>query len=106
MNNATARYFAEKDNRPPPGVKRMTVRRTERHHFGPYTVVMETSCGSSYPRVAGSVKLQLYDVRIPIVPGDKAPPHLAATKRFTVSDWREAHEEMRRLEYTLQAPQS
>ena len=105
LNKVTQRYFAEQDNRPPPGVKRMVVRRTETHRFGPYTIVLATSCGASgrslvtkrfeKSRTAGSVRIQLFDSRA------DEPDEPVAVKRLQVDNWREAQDEMRRLEHTL-----
>ena len=97
MNKATQRYFTEADNRPPPGVKKMVVRRTETRRFGPYTILMETSCGASKPRIAGSVRIKLFDMRA------DEPDEPVGVKRFQVDNWREAQDEVRRLEHTLRA---
>ena len=98
LNKPTQRYFAETDNRPPPGVKRMTVRRTECQRFGPYQIVMETSCGSTKPHLAGSVRIRLYESRA------DEPDEAVAVKRFQVEHWREAQDEMRRLRFVLAEP--
>lgn len=95
MNKAVAHYFAEQDNRPPPGVKRMVVRRTETHRFGAYRIVLATSCGSEKRHIAGSARIQLFDSR------SDEPDKPVATKRLQISDWREAQDEMRRLEHAL-----
>ena len=109
MNKQTQRYFAEQDNRPPPGVKRMVVRGTESHTFGPYRIVLSTSCGLEKVRIdawervqvvgrrhiAGSVRIQLFDAR------SAEPDEPVAVKRLQVDNWREAQDEMRRLEHAL-----
>ena len=95
MNKATKHYFSEQDNRPPPGVKRMVVRRTETRIFGPYRIVLATSCGSEKRRIAGSARIQLFDSRA------DEPDEPVAVKRLQVDNWREAQDEMRRLEHTL-----
>ena len=99
MNAVTKRFMAQTDNRPPPGVKRMVVRQTTRRTLGPYTVDMQTSCGSQgshklgweRKRIAGSVCIRLYDSRT----ADPTEP--VAVKRFAVDNWREADDEMRKL---------
>ena len=95
LNKITQRYFAEQDNRPPPGVKRMTVRRTEIHRFGSYRIVLATSCGAEKRHIAGSVRIQLFDSR------SAEPDKPVAAKRLQVDNWREAQDEMRRLEHGL-----
>ena len=109
MNKLTQRYFAEQDNRPPPGVNPMVVRRTARRRFGPYEIVLETSCGTTRPkrphgstkplgdwgRIAGSVRITLYDAR------SDEPDFPVAVKRLQVDNWREAQDEVRRLEHAL-----
>ena len=95
LNNQTQRYFDEQDNRPPPGVRRMVVRRTETHRFGPYRIVLATSCGAEKRRIAGSVRIQLFDSRA------DAPDEPVAVKRLQVDNWREAQDEMRKLEHAL-----
>ena len=109
MNKATTHYFSEADNKPPPGVKRMVVRRTESHTFGPYRIVLATSCGTTRPkrprgstqpigdwgRIAGSVRIQLFDSRA------AEPDEPVGVKRLQVDNWREAQDEVRRLEHAL-----
>ena len=93
MNTATKRYFAERDNRPPPGVRPMVVRRTETWRNAQYTIIMDTSCGSGKPHVSGSVRIKLFD--------NDDPANALATKRFAAEDWYEAHTEFVRLRLAL-----
>lgn len=89
MNFAkTINFMNRKDNRPPPGVKPMTVRRSAtKVLFGKHTITMETSCGSSRPHISGSVKLTL--------DSPLAPKPLI--KRFQVDNHREAMDEFMKL---------
>ncbi len=95
MNAATAAYFALNDNRPPPGVKAMTIRRHAYRYFGPYLIDMVTSCGSAKPHIAGSMRIELYDLDA----DDWEKP--LAVRRQQVDSWREAVDAMVALEYTL-----
>ena len=91
MNTEVRRFMAQTDNRPPPGVKRMVVRRTQRKVCGSYTVDMRSSCGFEHPHIAGSVCIRLYDQRA----DDPAEP--VAIKRLAVENWREADDQFRWL---------
>jgi len=84
----TVQWMNRKDNRPPPGVGKMKVRKTATKSFANgFKVTMETSCGNDRPHIAGSVKLELD------APGFPKP----ITKRFQVDDHREADTEYRKL---------
>ena len=84
----TVQWMNRKDNRPPPGVGKMKVRKTATKSFANgFKVTMETSCGNDRPHIAGSVKLELD------APGFPKP----ITKRFQVDNYREADTEYRKL---------
>ena len=97
LTKQAARFFAETDNKPPPRVKRMVVRRRMRSRRGPLTLLLETSCGMRDVRRGahiaaevsgvGAMKLTLLDAR------EDEP---VAVKRCQVSDWREAAGEFER----------
>jgi hypothetical protein len=88
--DSVQRYFAEQDNRPPPGVKRMKVRQTALRTCGPLMALLESSCGNEVHRIKGSARISLYDARV----GWVKP---VAVKRFAVDTYREAHDEYTRL---------
>ena len=90
MNTETRRFFAEKDFKPPPGMTKMAVRMRAKRSLGPYTLLLESSCGTGPPRVAGSARLFLFDTR-----SDDADEPVAI-KRFAVDSWREATSELMR----------
>ena len=83
----TVQWMNRKDNRPPPGVGKMKVRKTATKHLREgFKVTMETSCGNEKTHIAGSVKLTLHPAfGKPIV------------KRFQVDDHREAMDEFNKL---------
>ncbi len=84
----TIEWMNRKDNRPPPGVGKMKVRKTATKSFANgFIVTMETSCSSEKTHIAGSVKLELDApwLRKPI------------RKRFQVDNYREADTEYRKL---------
>ena len=84
----TMAWMNRKDNRPPPGVGKMQVRKTATKSFANgFKVTMETSCSSEKTHIAGSVKLELN------APGFPKP----ITKRFQVDNYREADTEYRKL---------
>ena len=84
----TVQWMNRKDNRPPPGVGKMKVRKTATKSFpNGWKVTMETSCSNEKPHIAGSVKLELN------APGFPKP----ITKRFQVDNYREADTEYRKL---------
>ncbi len=94
MNATTTAYFARTDNRPPPGVRPMVVRRHAQRYYRSYLIDLETSCGAAPPYVAGSVRISLWDAR-----EDNMAP--IAIRRMGVDSWREAMDEMVALEDTL-----
>ena len=83
----TMAWLNRKDNRPPPGVGKMKVRKTATKHLREgFKVTMETSCGNEKTHIAGRVKLTLHTAfGKPIV------------KRFQVDDHREAMDEFNKL---------
>ena len=84
----TVQWMNRKDNRPPPGVGKMKVRKTATKSFpNGFKVTMETSCSNEKTHIAGSVKLELD------APGFPKP----ITKRFQVDNYREADTEYRKL---------
>ena len=84
----TMEWLNRKDNRPPPGVGKMKVRKTATKSFANGSkVTMETSCSNEKTHIAGSVKLELD------APGFPKP----ITKRFQVDNYREADTEYRKL---------
>ena len=88
MNNRVITWMNRKDNRPPPGVGKMKVRKTATKSFANGSkVTMETSCSNEKSHIAGSVKLELNS------PGLPKP----ITKRFQVDNYREADTEYRKL---------
>ena len=90
MNEQVIKFFAEKDVKPPPSRVKMAVRMRATRSLGPYTLLLESSCGTGPPRVAGSARLFLYDTR-----SDDADEPVAV-KRFAVDSWREATGELAR----------
>lgn len=97
MANAQVQAFMnQQDFRPPPRTPGMIVRYTQRWICGRWSVVMESSANRvNEPggRIAGSVRLKLYDRWEP-----DAPPQV---KRLQVDTWEEADLQMRELRYAL-----
>ena len=102
MNAQTTRFFAEKDNRPPPGVNKMAVRTRMKRSFGPYQLVLESSCGvadegTTQRRTTGGARLSLFDMR------SDDPEQPVAVKRWQVDSWRDCQQELKRAESALVA---
>lgn len=103
MNPQLVKVMNERDFDPPPGVKPMVVRRRTTRHVGPYVALLETSCDSGPPHVAGSARIRLFDVRLD---ADVKQPEIYAqedwgrcigVKRFAADSWRECDSELTRV---------
>ena len=87
------KWFSLKDNRPPPGVKRMQVRQSITRRHGPYRIEAVTSCSYEKPHLSGSMKITLQDVRKP----DAEP----LVRRQQVDNWREFQDVVDELSSSL-----
>ena len=96
MHTKLAKIMLQLDNRPVLNVKPLVIRRRETSFVGPYSVVLETSCGSGPPYVKGFAKISLFDARqADDAQGDWG--RCVATKRFQVDNWRECEAERLRI---------
>lgn len=95
MKTSVARYFAEKDFLPPPGVTGRPIQYRISRTVGPYTIRMETACGREPHNQTGRVRIRLYDCRA------ANPSEPIATKRFQAGSCAEAVQEVYRLGIAL-----